>query len=417
MYRNVTAQTLVTRRCRARLDPEVCSSEQEGYLKDETAHSSGLELINVWRIATGMPENPPRSHACSSPRKSMRLAAGAVVAFFWEGWPRRPGPLTAEVPVIAARRRPWSRPSVNVVSLAPQVETVYQTVYETVYDNEPVTVMETRYRMAYRTENYTVMRPVTETSYVERPYTVTKPVYQTVNQERRYTVMKPVYQTERRERRYTVHEAGLPDGQPRAALHRHEAGREDRADGAAVHRHEAGLPDVNQERRYTVMKPVYQTEHRERRYTVMKPVYQTVNQERRYTVMKPVYETVDGRAAVHGLPAGDDRSPGASSAAITSGSTPRFPARSSSERSACRSRNATSASPLRALQLLPPQEESHRDRRRPVPAADGQPARLRVAAGGPRRQRDPLRPRDDGPPGARDRPAATWPRSGSRRSP
>ena len=44
-------------------------------------------------------------------------------------------------------------------------------------------------------------------------------------------------------------------------------------------------------------------------------------------------------------------------------------------------------------------------------------ASLRVAPGGPQRLRDPLRPRNDGPPGARRRPAATWRRSGSSRSP
>ena len=57
---------------------------------------------------------------------------------------------------------------------------------------------------------------------------------------------------------------------------------------------------------------------------------------------------------------------------------------------------------VRALELLPPAAQSDRDRGRAVPAADGQPARLRVAAGGSRRHRDSLRPRNDGAPGARD---------------
>ena len=76
----------------------------------------------------------------------------------------------------------------DVVSLAPQVETVYQTVYETVYVNEPVTVMETRYRMAYRTEELH-------------------------RHEARHRDLV---------RRAAVHsdQAGLPDGQPGATLHR-----------------------------------------------------------------------------------------------------------------------------------------------------------------------------------------------------
>ena len=142
--------------------------------------------------------------------KVVRLAAGAAAAllggFATPAWATYGGGACnrcAPAPVVATQ--------LNVVSLAPQVETVYQTVYETVYENEPVTVMETRYRTAYQTENYTVMRPVWETSFVERKYTVMKPVYQTENRERRYTVTKPVYQTERRERRYTVQRAGLPD--------------------------------------------------------------------------------------------------------------------------------------------------------------------------------------------------------------
>src|SRR5262245_34115627 len=81
---------------------------------------------------------------------------------------------------------PVVQTTVNVVPLAPLVQTSYQTVYETVYEYEPVTVMETRYRTGYRTENYNVMRPVLETTQVARNYQVMKPVYQTTNYERRY---------------------------------------------------------------------------------------------------------------------------------------------------------------------------------------------------------------------------------------
>src|SRR5208337_2484491 len=171
--------------------------------------------------------------------KVVRLAAGAAAAllggFAAPAWATYGGGACnrcSPAPVVATQ--------LNVVSLAPQVETVYQTVYETVYETEAVTVMETRYRTAYQTENYTVSRPVWETSFVERKYTVMKPVYQTENRERRYTVQRPVYQTERRERRYTV------------------------------------------------QRPVYQTVNQERRYTVMKPVTETVMVEQPYTVCRPV---------------------------------------------------------------------------------------------------------------------------------
>ena len=139
------------------------------------------ELINNdWRIATGMPENPPRSHACSSPRKSSDAIASAIAALLLLGGFSAPAWATygggachscTPAPVIATQ--------CDVVSLAPRVETVYQTVYETVYVNEPVTVMETRYRH------------------------------------------------------------GLQDGK----LHRHEAGHRDVVRRAALHGHEAGLPD------------------------------------------------------------------------------------------------------------------------------------------------------------------------------
>src|SRR6476660_1259864 len=119
--------------------------------------------------------------------KVVRLAAGAAAALFWglsaPAWATYGGGACnrcAPAPVVATQ--------LNVVSLAPRVETSYQTVYETVYETEPVTLMETRYRTAYQTENYTVMRPVWETSVVDRRYTVMKPVYQTENRERRYTV-------------------------------------------------------------------------------------------------------------------------------------------------------------------------------------------------------------------------------------
>ena len=48
--------------------PTVESQEED--LKDGTVHSSGLSWTTKWRIATGMPDNPPRRHACSSPRNS-----------------------------------------------------------------------------------------------------------------------------------------------------------------------------------------------------------------------------------------------------------------------------------------------------------------------------------------------------------
>ena len=87
-----------------------------------------------------------------------------------------------------------------------------------------------------------------------------RPVYQTSNQQRRYTVMRPVYH----------------DPAPRAPLHRDAAGLPDGQPGSAATR---------------CMQPVYQTQRLERRYTVMRPVYQTVNQQRRYTVMRPVSQT------------------------------------------------------------------------------------------------------------------------------
>ena len=132
--------------------------------------------------------------------KVVRLAAGAAAAllggFAAPAWATYGGGACnrcSPAPVVATQ--------LNVVSLAPQVETVYQTVYETVYETEAVTVMETRYRTAYQTENYTVSRPVWETSFVER----------------KYTVMKPVYQTENRERRVHRATACLPDRTPRTA--------------------------------------------------------------------------------------------------------------------------------------------------------------------------------------------------------
>src|SRR4051794_5927130 len=174
----------------------------------------------------------------SESKNLMRPLAGAVVALCglsapaWGTYGGGACHTCAPAPVIQT--------TCNVVTLAPQCQTVLQTAYETVYENQPYTVMETRYRTGYRTENYTVMRPVMETSQVARNYTVMKPVYQTVNQQRRYTVMKPVVQTQRMERRYTV------------------------------------------------MKPVYQTVNQERRYTVMRPVVQTSMVSQPYSVMKPV---------------------------------------------------------------------------------------------------------------------------------
>ena len=292
-----------------------------------------------------------------------------------------------------------------MVSLAPQVETVYQTVYETVYENEPVTVMETRYRTAYQTENYTVMRPVLgdlvrrpqvhgdeagvsdrepraaatpcrspvyQTERRERRYTVTSPSTRPCNTERRYTVMKPVVKTQQMERRYTVQRARLPDRTPRAALHRHAARstRPNAASGATL-----------------CMRPVYQTVNQERRYTVMKPVTETVMVEQPYTVCRPVttvrqetvecgyyerqYTTIPGPVVERRV---------------------RVPVQ---ECDLCEDQ------PRGLLGLPAPQEEGDRDRGRAVPAADGQPARLRLPARDSRGQRDPLCPRDDGPPGAR----------------
>src|SRR3954453_17877755 len=158
-------------------------------------------------------------------RSVMRPLAGAVVALLglsppaWATYGGGACHSCAPAPVIQT--------SCNVVTLAPQCQTVVQTAYETVYENQPYTVMETRYRTGYRTENYTVMRPVMETTQVPRNYPVMKPVYTTVNHQRRYTVQKPVYTTQRMERRYTV------------------------------------------------MRPVYTTVNHQRRYTVQKPVYTT----------------------------------------------------------------------------------------------------------------------------------------------
>ena len=134
-----------------------------------------------------------------------------------------------------------------------------------------------------------------------------KPVYQTVNQERRYTVYRPVVKTEHHGAAVHRAAAGLSDGQPGAAVHRHEGGLPDRAPRAALYGHEAGLPD----------RQPGAALHRH----------------------EAGLRDDDGRPAVHRLPAGDDRVARRSrSAATTSGSTRWFPGRSSSGRCAFRSR-------------------------------------------------------------------------------
>ena len=104
---------------------------------------------------------------------------------------------------------------------------------------------------------------------------------------------------------------------------------------------------TNVQRKYTVMKPVIETQNLERRYQVCKPVYTTTNYQRKYTVMKPVVPRLqdslenagtrsasrfttrrtfrrkyhrdeaggaddDGRPALHRLQAGHDHPPGRS---------------------------------------------------------------------------------------------------------
>src|SRR3954451_15031016 len=107
-------------------------------------------------------------------KKAVRPLASALAALLGLGapaWATYGGGAChscAPAPVIAT--------SCNVVTLAPQCQTVTQTAYETVYENVPYTVMTTRYRLAYRPESYQVMRPVTQTSYVQRPRTVCRPV-------------------------------------------------------------------------------------------------------------------------------------------------------------------------------------------------------------------------------------------------
>ena len=102
----------------------------------------------------------------------------------------------------------------NVVTLVPQVQTVYaQTVYETVYENEAYTVMQTRYKQAYKTENVTVMKPVMEEALSQvqlqilgdRSRCTRRPTI-----ERKYTVCKPVYTTERREQNTLRHPSRSP---------------------------------------------------------------------------------------------------------------------------------------------------------------------------------------------------------------
>ena len=178
----------------------------------------------------------------------------------------------------------------------------------------------------------------------------------------------------------------------------------------------------------------------------MKPVYQTERRERRYTVMRPVYQTVNQRAPVHRDEAGRPRR--SMVAQPYTVCRPVTTVRQETVECGYYERQYTTVpGPVVERQVRVPVEECdacgeqprglfgclHKkkvdgDRRRPVPAADGLPAGLRLPAGDPRRLRDPLRPRDDDPPGpgrrcryvAEERvenapsPPARWsPRSGS----
>ena len=138
------------------------------------------------------------------------------------------------------------------------------------------------------------------------------------------------------------------------------------------------------ERRYTVMKPVYQTVNQQRRYTVMKPVYQTTMVEQPYTVCRPVttvrqvveecgyYETqmvtVPGPVVERQV-----RIP------VDPCDSCERPARSCSAASTRRRRYATVAV------QCPPRNVCQ--------------TRLRLAPGRPQRLRDALRHRDDDAPG------------------
>ncbi len=165
--------------------------------------------------------------------------------------------------------------------------------------SEPVTVMETRFRLEYRNEDYTVLRPVSETSYVERPYTVTKPVYQTVNQERAAHGFKAglrdrasratLYRVANRFTQTVNHEnAPVSSLSPRDSHSEHQERRLHRAAGLFI-------KTVNQERRHTVMKAVYQTEARERRlHGDESPSIKRSTRNAAIAVMRPVYETSHG---------------------------------------------------------------------------------------------------------------------------
>ena len=110
---------------------------------------------------------------------------------------------------------------------------------------------------------------------------------------RKYTVMRPVYQTVNQQRRYTVMKPGATRRSGWSGGTGDAAGLPDRQPAAPLHRMKPVVQTQRLERRYTVMRPVYQTVNQQRRYTVMKPVVQTQRLERRYTVMRPVYQTVN----------------------------------------------------------------------------------------------------------------------------
>ena len=147
--------------------------------------------------------------------------------------------------------------------------------------------------------------------------------------------MKAVYQTEHRERRYSVIEAGLPDVHPRTALHRHRSR----------------------------------------------------SMRRRWSISR--------------IPSAGRSPPAAKrsgSAAITSGNTPRFPGRSSKNRS---------ASPLKTRAIRAGSLSCFHKRKVTATVAVQCPPRVvsqRVFVSRPvvrERLRDPLCPRNHGSPGAR----------------
>ena len=147
---------------------------------------------------------------------------------------------------------------------------------------------------------------------------------------------------------------------------------------------------VNQQRRYTVMKPVYQTQRMERRYTVMKPVYQTVNQQRRYTVMKPVVQTtMVSQPYTVCRPVTTVRQVVEECGYYETPDATVSPARSSSGR--CRCRSKTAAASRAGLFGCLHKKKAWATVAVQCPPRDGLPDGVRLAAGRPQRDRDPVR--------------------------